>query len=156
SFVKLLLEATARVQPSIFVLLTMRSDYLGACSQFRDLPERINRGLYLIPRMRRDQLEDAITGPAAVASARFSPPLIQKLLNDAGEDPDQLPVMQHALLRTWLNWRREADFSGEIDFRHYESTGGVLAGLDNHAEEIFGSLTDADKRIAEHMFRCLT
>ena len=134
----------------------MRSDYLGACAQFRDLPERINTGLYLIPRMRRDQLEDAITGPAAVAGAAFSPPLVQRLLNDAGEDPDQLPVLQHALLRAWLNWKREGGSSPEIDFRHYDSTGGVRAGLDNHAEEIYDTLSDSDKRIAEILFRCLT
>lgn len=156
SFVKLLLEATSRVEPAIFVLITMRSDYLGACAQFRDLPERINIGLYLIPRMRRDQLEDAITGPAAVAGARFSPPLVQKLLNDAGEDPDQLPVLQHALLRAWLNWRRENNESQEIDFRHYDATGGVREGLDNHAEEIYGKLGEGDKKITEILFKCLT
>lgn len=156
SFVKLLLEAAARVHPSVFVLITMRSDYLGACAQFRDLPERINRGLYLIPRMRRDQLEDAITGPAAVAGANFSPPLVQKLLNDAGEDPDQLPVLQHALLRTWLNWKSEENARAQIDFRHYEATGGVREGLDKHADEIFGKLAAEDKKIAEVLFRCLT
>ncbi len=156
SFVKLLLEATARVEPAIFALITMRSDYLGACAQFRDLPERINTGLYLIPRMRRDQLEDAITGPAAVASARFSPPLVQKLLNDAGEDPDQLPVLQHALLRAWLNWKRENNPSQEIDFPHYEATGGVRDGLDKHAEEIYLKLTNEDRKIAVILFRCLT
>jgi energy-coupling factor transporter ATP-binding protein EcfA2 len=70
AFVKLLLEATARPAPSIYVLITMRSEYLGACAQFRDLPERINAGLYLVPRMRRDQLEEAITGPAGSSSRR--------------------------------------------------------------------------------------
>lgn len=156
SFIKLLLEATAQTERAIFVLITMRSDYLGACAQFRDLPERINKGLYLIPRMRRDQLEEAITGPAAVAGANFSPPLVQRLLNDAGEDPDQLPVLQHALLRAWLNWKRDEKNSLEINFGHYDATGGVRDGLDNHAEEIFGNLSIAEKRIAEVLFRCLT
>jgi len=64
--VKLLLEATNQRAVPIYVIVTMRSDYLGNCAQFRDLPERINEGLYLVPRMRRDQLEQAITGPAAV------------------------------------------------------------------------------------------
>jgi len=156
AFVKLLLEASARVEPAIFVLITMRSDYLGACAQFRDLPERINTGLYLVPRMRRDQLEEAITGPAAVAGAGFSPALVQKLLNDAGEDPDQLPVVQHALLRAWLNWQREDIPEQPIDFRHYEATGGVKDGLDNHAEEIYCGLDQRQRRIAEILFRCLT
>jgi uncharacterized RDD family membrane protein YckC/energy-coupling factor transporter ATP-binding protein EcfA2 len=160
SFIKLLLEAAKCAEPAIFVLLTMRSDYLGACAQFRDLPERINVGLYLIPRMRRDQLEDAIVGPAAVDGARFSPPLVQKLLNDAGEDPDQLSVLQHALLRTWMNWKAlnpdEEPSAKEIGFGDYESTGGVFSGLDRHAEEIYLSLNGEERRLAEILFRCLT
>jgi uncharacterized RDD family membrane protein YckC len=156
AFIKLLVEASARPLPNVFVLITMRSDYLGACAQFRDLPERINTGLYLIPRMRRDQLEDAITGPPSIMGARFSPPLVQKLLNDVGEDPDQLPVLQHALLRTWLNWKAESDPSQEIDFRHYDSTGGVRSGLDHHAEELYTSLPLAERKTAEIIFRCLT
>jgi uncharacterized RDD family membrane protein YckC len=153
AFVKLLLEASARCLPNIYVLITMRSDYLGMCAQFRDLPERINTGLYLIPRMRRDQLEDAITGPAAIMGVRFSPPLVQKLLNDAGEDPDQLPVLQHALLRAWLKWKAEGDPSLEIDFRHY---GGIQMGLNQHAEELFLALPPVDQKTAEIIFRCLT
>jgi hypothetical protein len=156
SFVKLLLEAAAQQQFSIYVLITMRSEFLGASAQFRELPERINDGLYLIPRMRRDQLEDAITGPAAVAGGFFSPPLIQKLLNDTGDDPDQLPILQHALLRTWLNWKRENKPGTEIGFLHYESTGGVAEALNRHATEIYNALPHGDKRITEIVFRCLS
>jgi len=32
----------------IYVVLTMRSEYLGACSIFRDLPEALNDGHYLL------------------------------------------------------------------------------------------------------------
>lgn len=49
-----LLDATS--QTDIPMLLVMRSDYLGECTQFPDLPERISESLYLAPRLRRDQL----------------------------------------------------------------------------------------------------
>ena len=71
AFVKLLLEAAESAGGSIYVVLTMRSDYLGNASNFRDLPERINRGLYLIPRMTRDQIEEAIRGPLRCAARPF-------------------------------------------------------------------------------------
>src|SRR5262249_35864801 len=131
AFVQLLLEATSDADSNVYVIATMRSDYLGACAQFRNLPERINTGLYLIPRMRRDHLEDAITGPAAVMGATFAPALVQRMLNDAGEDPDQLPVLQHALLRTWINWKADAAQPAEIGFEHYERTGGVRDSINN-------------------------
>lgn len=50
AFVKLLLEAVRQKEEKIYVVLTMRSDFLGDCSQFWELPEAINNGQYLIPR----------------------------------------------------------------------------------------------------------
>jgi len=156
AFVQMLLEASADPGSAIYVIVTMRSDYLGACAQFRNLPERINTGLYLIPRMRRDHLEDAIAGPAAVMGAAFAPPLVQRMLNDVGEDPDQLPVLQHALLRTWLNWTGDRTRPKEIDFSHYTTTGGVRDSINNHAEEIYKAFGERDRAIAETIFKALT
>ena len=51
AFVKLLLEATRQREVPIYIVLALRSDYLGDCAQFRDLPEAINDGQYLIPRL---------------------------------------------------------------------------------------------------------
>ena len=50
AFVKLLLAAAQQQGVSIYIVLTMRSDFLGDCAQFRDLPEAINDSQYLIPR----------------------------------------------------------------------------------------------------------
>jgi hypothetical protein len=47
-FVQLLLT-TSRESKHIAVVITMRSDYLGACSKFRDLPETLNTG-YPLPK----------------------------------------------------------------------------------------------------------
>ena len=50
----------------IYVVLTMRSDFIGDCMDFPGLPEAVNDGLYLVGRMTRDALRSAITGPVAV------------------------------------------------------------------------------------------
>lgn len=118
AFVRLLIEATRDATAPVDVILTMRSDFLGDCSEFRDLPEMINQGLYLVPRMTRSQLREAITAPAAVGGGAITPRLVQRLLNDAGSDPDVLPVVQHALMRTWDLWA-EGGRDGAIDLRHY-------------------------------------
>lgn len=54
AFVKLLLEATRQTEIPIYVILTMRSDYLGESARFWGLPEAINAGQFLIPRMDDD------------------------------------------------------------------------------------------------------
>ncbi len=109
AFVKLLLEAVTDKTKRVYVVITMRSDFLGDCSQFRDLPETINKGQYLIPRLTTEQLRKAIESPAKVKGARIQPALVARLLNDIGDDQDQLPVLQHALMRTWDVWASEGD-----------------------------------------------
>ncbi len=157
AFVKLLLEATCQSELPIYVLITMRSDFLGDCSQFRDLPEAINDGQYLIPRMTRDQRREAITGPAAVGGAQIAPRLVNRLLNDVGDNPDQLPLLQHALMRMWQQWEKDADQAAPLDLSHYETIGGLNEAISQHADEAYDELkTDRSRRVAEILFKLLT
>ena len=98
AFVNLLLTASQQTECPIYVTITMRSDYLGDCSEIPGLAEAVNDGEYLIPRLLRDQKRDAIEKPVGVGGAKISPLLVQRLLNDVGDDSDQLPVLQHALM----------------------------------------------------------
>ena len=164
AFVKLLLEAARHREAPLYVVLTMRSDFLGDCAQFQGLPEAINDGQYLIPRMTRDERRFAITGPVRVARARMSEPLVNRLLNDVGDNPDQLPILQHALMRTWDEWKTKrpeheaAHTAGTlIDVCCYEAIGGMSDALSRHAEEAYNELPDERARhVAEHLFKALT
>ena len=49
----LLASASARDQP-IYVVITMRSDFVGNCDAFRGLPAAISDGQFLTPRLSRD------------------------------------------------------------------------------------------------------
>ena len=73
AFVKLLLEASAQRELPIYVVLTMRSDYIGDCARYRGLPEAVTDGLYLIPRMTREQRRAAIVEPVRVGGGRSRP-----------------------------------------------------------------------------------
>ena len=156
AFVKLLLEAGGQRELPLYVLLTMRSDYLGDCAQFWDLPEAINAGQYLIPRMTREQCRASITGPVAVGGAEGTPRLVNHLLNDVGDNPDQLPILQHALMRTWEQWQEEGLPAAPLDLRHYQAIGGMAEALSRHADEAFKELSEERQKLAEQMFKCLT
>ena len=157
AFVKLLLSAAKQRELPIFVVLTMRSDFLGDCAQFRDLPEALNQSQYLIPRLTRDQLQRAIEGPVAVGGASITPQLVNRLLNDVGDNPDQLPILQHALMRTWDYWEDQTTPQTPIDIQHYEATGGMATALSRHADQIYDELPDDRSRyIAEILFKRLT
>jgi len=155
AFVKLLLEASCREAP-VYIALTMRSDFIGNCLELPELPEAVNEGLYLVPRMTRDELRAAITGPVAVGGATIAPRLVSRLLNDVGDDPDQLPILQHALMRTWDRWDEDHDPGEPLDLRHYEAIGTLKEALSRHAEEALGELDDWGRSVAEALFRALT
>ncbi|NIP94098.1 MAG: hypothetical protein GWO24_11855, partial [Akkermansiaceae bacterium] len=157
AFIKLLLRAAQQTEVPIYVALTMRSDYLGDCSEFPGLAEAVNDGEYLIPRLNRDQRRSAISGPVKVGGGEIAPRLLQKLLNDVGDNPDQLPVLQHALMRTWDRWEEDHEEGEPLDLRHYESVGGMAEALSRHADEVYAELPDDHHRlVAERIFKALT
>lgn len=154
AFVNLLLQARAEDVP-IHVVLTMRSDFLGDCARFAGLPEAINGGQYLVPRMSRDDRRAAILGPARVCGADIEPTLLTRLVNDVGDDPDQLSLLQHALARCWAHWQASGEPS-PVEARHYDAVGTLAHALNQHAEEIFATLPAAHQLRCGAAFRALT
>ena len=156
AFVNLLLEAIHQFDEPIYVTITMRSDFIGECAKFPDLTQMINDSHYLIPQMTRDQKRMAIEGPVAVGGGKISPRLSQQLLNDVGDNPDQLPILQHALMRTWSYWTENRKPDEPIDLRHYNSIGTLKEALSQHANEAYDNLSKREKEICEVMFKALT
>lgn len=156
AFVNLLLEAIHQFDEPIYVALTMRSDFIGECAKFPDLTQMINDSHYLIPQMTRDQKRVAIEGPVAVGGGKIAPRLTQQLLNDVGDNPDQLPILQHALMRTWSFWVDSRKHGELMDLRHYNAIGTLREALSQHANEAYDSLSKREKEIAEVMFKSLT
>jgi hypothetical protein len=106
AFVKLLVEGHQQNRLPIYVMLTMRSDFLGDCAQFRGAGGVDEAGT--IPRMNARRRQ-AIEGRSAWRRTDQSPPAA--LLDDVGEDPDRLPVLQHALMPMAARGAASADGS---------------------------------------------
>jgi hypothetical protein len=125
SVTNLLLE-TARISLEenlpIYVIITMRSDYIGQCAAFRGLPEYIGFSQFFVPRLNRKELSEVIEEPALLSGNVISRRLTERLIHDMVEGTDQLPILQHALNQIW----KMAD-SGqeEMDLVHYAMVGGI-------------------------------
>ena len=148
-FVSLILAASKH--PAVYTALTMRSEFLGNCVAFQGLPEAINSGLYLTPSLDREQLSEAIAFPAKVFGGDVTPELVNRLLNDAGQSMDQLPLLQHALMRLW-----DTDEDHELTLEEYEATGGLQTMLNDHLDEAWVDLELEEQKLAEQLFRLLT
>ena len=143
-----LLDSASQPELPIYVLLVMRSDYLGECAQFPDLPERMSESLYLVPRLRRDQMQEAITAPVGGA---IEPAVVQRLLGEVGSDPDQLPRLQHLLDRMWDRAR-----GGRLTMQHYTDAGGWEKGLEQHLEDVYSGLGVRQQGVCARMFQQLS
>jgi len=157
AFVKLLLEAARQDDIPIYVVLTMRSEFIGSCAEIPGLAEAVNDGQYLVPRMTRDELRLAITGPVAVGGGQIAPHLVTRVLNEIGDDADQLPVLQHAMMRTWDEWASTRADRCPIDFADYEAIGTMENALSKHADEAYGEITtERGRHLAGMVFKALT
>jgi len=155
-YVNLILTAIKQRAVPIYVSITMRSDFIGDCAVFPGLTKLINHSNYLVPQMTREQKRMIIEGPVGVGGGKISDRLVRKLLNEVGDNQDQLPILQHALMRTWDYWIETREPGEPIDIRHYQAVGRMSEALSLHANEAFDELTTRQKEIAEVLFKNIT
>lgn len=155
-FVNLLVAAVRQSEEPVYVVLTMRSDFIGECSRFQNLTELINNSNYLVPQMTREDFRAAITGPVEMSKASISDELVQQLLVELGDDPDQLPILQHAMMRTWDYWTSLNNPERSIGLSDYEAVGTMKKALSMHANEAFDELSVEGKQVCEYLFKTIT
>ena len=159
-FVQLLLEVSRNRARSVHVLITMRSDFIGDCARFHGLPEAVSSAQFLVPSLTRDQIEDVIRRPIDKVGASIESELVERLINDAGKELDQLPVLQHCLLRLWNRAGDDAPAgqSRKLTLVHYRDVGGISGALSQHANEVMASLTSVPglELAVELVFRSLS
>lgn len=108
----------------VFVVCTMRSDYIGQCSAFRGLPEYIGFSQFFVPRLKRKEIKQVIEEPAVLSGNRITRRLVERLVYDLADGIDQLPILQHALRQVWLAANNGQE---EMDLIHYAMVGGMSA-----------------------------
>jgi energy-coupling factor transporter ATP-binding protein EcfA2 len=123
--INLLLE-TARIALEedlpVYIVFTMRSDYIGQCAAFRGLPEYIGFSQFFVPRLNRSELQQVIEEPAVLSGNRITRRLTERLIHDITEGVDQLPILQHALKQVW---HAADNGKEEMDLVHYAMVGGM-------------------------------
>lgn len=153
-FVSTVLQAIKQNDIPVYIIITLRSDFLGECVVFRSLPRAINKGNYLVPRMNRKERRLAITSALEVLETPITNQLVQQMLNDLVYQAEQLSVLQHVLMRTWLYRRRNIAGDEALDISHYQAIGTMKNAISQHGEEVYASLeTEKQKWLCEKIFK---
>jgi energy-coupling factor transporter ATP-binding protein EcfA2 len=132
----------------VYVVCTMRSDYIGQCSAFRGLPEYIGFSQFFVPRLKRKEIKQVIEEPAVLSGNRITRRLVERLVYDLADGIDQLPILQHALRQVWLAANNGTE---EMDLIHYAMVGGMPAHElpdddQNRYKEWFVQVPEAQKK----------
>jgi hypothetical protein len=147
--------------PHLFVILTMRSDYLGECARFEGFAETVNSCQYLVPRLNDFALLRAIHEPATLYGGKIDVAVGDHLLFAARHDEDALPVLQHTLMRAYARARERhgAGPGWTVTLGDLQAVGGRHGALSTHADAILAEVRareSAHVKAAEWVFRCLT
>jgi WD40 repeat protein len=155
-FVNLIEDAVNQNEVGVYSIITMRSDFIGECAHFQGLTQLINNSNYLVPHMSKENYRAAIEGPVKYAGATIDQKLVETLLEDIGDQTDQLPVLQHALMRTWAHWQELDEPDRAITFTDYDSVGTMSDAMSRHANEAFEELSQRGREICEKTFKTIT
>ncbi len=130
TLINLIIETTkiaAKENIPIYIVSTMRSDYVGDCAVFKGLPELMVYSQFFVPRLKRQEIQRAIVEPSKLSGNKINNRLVERLINELGDGQDQLPILQHALNRIWK--AHNIDASLEMDLIHYAKVGGISIDL---------------------------
>ncbi len=134
-------------KPPYALLLTLRADFMGQALSYRPFADALQRSVLMLGPMTREELREAIEKPAEVQGAAFEEGLVERILEDVGREPGNLPLLEFALTLLWDEAK-----SGWLTHAGYECVGGVQGALANYAERIYGELDEGSQEKTQQVF----
>lgn len=147
-FIEEILDITAGGRVS--VVLTLRGDFFGHVLAYRPLADRLQDAQVNLGPMNRRELEQAIRAPAEKIGLEFEPGLIDRLLDDVGEEPGHLPLLEFVLRRLWE--RRHGPLL--LD-EAYKDMGRPKGAVTQHADRVYGTLSALEQQALQRVFLLL-
>lgn len=154
-YVNILINAIHQNEIPVYLAIVVRSDFADDCLMFPYLSNLINKSNVLVPRLTRDQIRDVIARPLEAMRLNLDSTLLLQILNDASNLDDLLPRVQHAMRRAWESWKTLGTAEKPLSLTEYEIAGGLKNAINNHANELFATLTDDEKILCEKIFKSL-
>lgn len=147
-FLDRLLTLLANPTPRPFTLcLTLRADFMSQALAYRPFADALQDHDLKLGPMNRAELQAAVERPAARLNVAFEPGLVDRILDDVGQEPGHLPLLEFALTLLWERQRL-----GLMTHDAYGAIGQVPGALANHAEAVFERLSAEEQTAVRHIF----
>ncbi len=147
AFMTALADTASDRHSGVKLIATMRADFYDHPLRHTEFGELVRLGTEVITPMNAEELERAITAPAAEAGVSFESGLVALIASDMAGQPTALPLMQYAL--TELFERRSGP---TVTTAAYRELGGVSAALARRADALYEGLDATDREHAREVF----
>ncbi|WP_413168040.1 CHAT domain-containing protein [Capilliphycus salinus ALCB114379] len=139
---------TAISQENITLIFTLRADFYGYVLSYRPFRDALETYTpKLLSSMKREELQQAIELPAQKLDVQLEDQLTERILDDVGQEPGNLPLLEFALTRLWEKQKHRT-----LTHSAYSEIGGVKKAIANHAEQVYQKLTETEKQQAQRIF----
>ena len=151
-FIRMLLEVVR--ERGIQVVLTVRADYWGeVLSHHPPLAARLAcEATVHLPALQREGLAAVISKPANQTRLAIEPELVEALLNDAEDQPGDLPLLEFALRQLWS---AQIGTGRGMSREAYEAVGRLAKAIVTHAEFAYQRLTPEERDAVPGVFAAL-
>ncbi len=129
------------------IALSLRADFLGQALAHPAFAQLIQDSPLILGSMSRPQLTRAVENPANIQKIKFETGLVERILDDVGFEPGNLPLLEFALTALW-----DEQTSGYLTHTAYDKIGHVDGALARHAEQIYAQLNLDEKEQARTIF----
>jgi len=146
-FLNSLITAVIDPYSRVRVIVTLRADFYDRPLLYTGFSELIRERTEVVLPLAEEELKQAIVGPAERNGLRMDGELVEAIINDVGEQPGALPLLQYALTEVF-----ERRSGRTLTLTPYNASGGVLGALARRAEEIYLGLSAAQQAATRQLF----
>ncbi|MBW4680128.1 MAG: SUMF1/EgtB/PvdO family nonheme iron enzyme [Microcoleus vaginatus WJT46-NPBG5] len=147
-FVDASLAAVESASRTITLVLTLRADFYSYIVNYPRFTEALNKyPAQNLSLMQAEEMQAAIELPAQKMGIKLEEGLTERILNDVKQEPGNLPLLEFALTQLW-----EKQSRGLLTHQAYSEIGGVAKALSNHAEAVYGKLSQGEQKQAQRIF----
>jgi hypothetical protein len=119
---------------------TIRSEFFGRLAEAERFRLKINEGFHvLVGPISLKALEEMIQQPATATGYAFEAQLVETILDDAGKEPGNLPLVAYALKQLFEQRERE---SKTFTCAAYKAMGGIVGAIGTKADQVMDRLGD--------------
>lgn len=156
SFIRLIAEEMNDSGRNSRMIIALRGDFLIRCADYSDVLNLINHippRTYIVKSLGIEELPDAIEKPAQLHGVKFEQGLVLQIAQDVAGQPGALPLLQYALKELWRVCIEKPEVPEPLlTKKGYEDIGGVQGALENRANAIYESISEADRLFVRKLF----